>query len=349
MARPNKLWFRTARNAWFVTINGKKHNLGPDEQEAKRKFHELMAASVSESPVETSSKSHVLTVADIFEKFLDWCSKHRSPGTYEWSRYRVQMFIDALGKDVLMASDALRPFHLQEWIDKHEWSANYRRGIIAAVQRAYNWALRIGHLTANPIRFIEKPSATRREQVITPEEWPAIRDHYEEGDPFRDLLEFAWETGIRPEEVKKIEARHLQLASHRVVFPKQEAKGKRRPRVIFMTHRAEAIIIRLVQTRPEGLLFRNADGVAWTSYAINCRFCRLKKTLGTKYAAYSLRHGFATRKLEEGVDHLTVAAWMGHADATMLARVYSHVGERDTYLHEKLNGKPSANMDVPKN
>ena len=51
MARPNKLWFRTARNAWFVTINGKKHNLGPDEKEAKRKKRDTKKGQGDAAPL----------------------------------------------------------------------------------------------------------------------------------------------------------------------------------------------------------------------------------------------------------------------------------------------------------
>ena len=43
MARTPKPWFREDRQSWFVTINGERINLGPDEEEAKRQFHELMA------------------------------------------------------------------------------------------------------------------------------------------------------------------------------------------------------------------------------------------------------------------------------------------------------------------
>jgi integrase len=345
VARTPKPWFREDRQAWFVTINGERHNLGPDEKQAKRKYHELMAAP--EPKPSSAQPDNALSVAEIFEKFFDWSQKHRAEKTYEWLQYRIQMFITALGGSATMAVAALKPFHVVEWLDKHPtWSGNYRHGIIRAIQRPFNWAVKLGYIDVNPIRHVEKPQPTRREQVITPEQWPAIRDHYHHGDPFRDLLEFAWETGCRPQEIKKIEARHVQMAAHRVLFPKDEAKGKKRPRVIYMTPRAEAILANLLALRPTGLLFLNADGAPWTSYAINCRFCRLKKHLGTKYGLYAARHGFATRKLEEGIDHLTVAAWMGHADATMLARVYSHVGERDTYLHETLNGKPSKG-DMP--
>jgi hypothetical protein len=38
MARRSKPWFRKARRAWFVTINGEQHNLGPHKAEAYEPF-----------------------------------------------------------------------------------------------------------------------------------------------------------------------------------------------------------------------------------------------------------------------------------------------------------------------
>ena len=58
--------------------------------------------------------------------------------------------------------------------------------------------------------------------------------------------------------------------------------------------------------------------------------------VGTKYALTAIRHSFATRLLEGGCDHVTVSALLGHVDATMLSRVYSHVGERTDFLREEL-------------
>ena len=42
-----------------------------------------------------------------------------------------------------------------------------------------------------------------------------------------------WDTGARPKEVRQVEARHV-LGS-KWVFPRPEAKGKRKPRVIHLT------------------------------------------------------------------------------------------------------------------
>lgn len=365
MARPAKLWFRASRNAWFVEIRGKQHNLGADEVEAKRRFHALMA-----QPEPKPAPPPSLSIADICERFLEWCSRHRSAGTYQWSKCRIQWFINAIGNFARQPVDSLKPFHVVEWIDKHpDWSRTYRHGLIAAVQRPFNWAVRLGYIASNPIRFIEKPGVQRREQLITPADWITIRDHYPAGDAFRAVLEWAWECGARPQEAKGIEASHVQLDLHRIFIPKEEAKGKKKPRIIYMTPRAEEIIVQLTTLRPSGPLFLNAKGRPWTSFAMNCRFCRLQMALGRlrmkelgikpskakdpkvrekenrelqsahgiKFAAYSLRHGFCQRKLEDGLDIMTVASLMGHSGTQMIERHYSHMDKADKYLHASLN------------
>lgn len=204
------------------------------------------------------------------------------------------------------------------------------------MRRAFNWAEELGYVAADPVRKITKPAAGRREQVVTPDEFAAILSSYQPGDAFRDLLEFSWGTGCRPQEVKRVEARHVDLANHRVVFPPREAKGRKKFRVILTTPRAEEILTRLLRGARGGPVFRNAGGLAWTTSAVNCRFCRLKGKLGTKSALDSIRHGFATRKLEAGLDSITVAALLGHSDSAMLNRVYSHVSDHHGYLRDQL-------------
>ena len=340
MARTPKPWWREDRQSWFVTIEGTRYNLGPDEHEADREFHRLLSLpSAARAP--KASPPSGLTVAELLDKYLDWCQKHRAQRTYDWYKEHLQNFLDSLSSAAEFLVSDLKPYMVIEWADEHDsWGDNYRRGALIAVQRPFNWAVKLGHITASPIPYIEKPQATRREQVVTVEEWESIRDHYKKGDPFRDLLEFAWETGCRPQEVKAIEARHVQLAKHRVLFPAAEAKGKKRVRIIYMTTRAEEIVRKLLKARPKGILFLNTQGRAWNYESMNCRFMTLKKHLGVKYCGYAIRHGFATRKLEEGIDHITVAALMGHADAAMLSKVYSHIGDRHDYLREQLNREP---------
>jgi hypothetical protein len=41
--REPKPFFRKPSGTWYVQIGKKRHNLGPDEQVAKQKYHALMA------------------------------------------------------------------------------------------------------------------------------------------------------------------------------------------------------------------------------------------------------------------------------------------------------------------
>lgn len=79
MARQPKPWFRKDRKSWFVTVNGHRHNLGPDKKEAFERFYALMRQPVAKK---ISSESF----AAIADAFLDWTQQHRSGDTYEWYR-----------------------------------------------------------------------------------------------------------------------------------------------------------------------------------------------------------------------------------------------------------------------
>lgn len=59
-------------NAYFVTVRGARHNLGPDRKNAFRRFHELMATNDNPAPPAATAPTASLTVAEVFEKFLDW-------------------------------------------------------------------------------------------------------------------------------------------------------------------------------------------------------------------------------------------------------------------------------------
>jgi integrase len=82
---------------------------------------------------------------------------------------------------------------------------------------------------------------------MSPEDFATLLRMVKESDPFRDLLLFAWHTGCRPQEARHIEPRHVQLHAECIVIPKEEAKGKRRPRIIMLDATAVDIVSRLMQ------------------------------------------------------------------------------------------------------
>jgi integrase len=298
MARTAFPWFWEERNGWYVNKDGQRHPLGdhpagfPAPKKTKGKwnapppvmqaFHELMARSPEQKVVPKNvPTTSGPTVAEILDKYLDWCLKHRAGRTYEWYRDHLQGFLNHLGQSASMPVPELKPFHVIEWTDKHpDWSSAYRKGAIIAVQRPFNWASELGYIADSPVKKIKKPQPQRRDTPMSPEDFTAVLSRYEEGDPFRDLLLFAWHSGCRPQEARHIEPRHVHLAAECVVIPKEEAKGKRRARVILLHGPALEIVRRLLETRTEGKLFVNEDGLPWKRFAIANRFDRLHLALG---------------------------------------------------------------------
>ena len=189
MARRPKPWYRKARDAWFVTVNGVQHNLGAEKRAAFAQFYELMRAP---KPRPVSPRS----LAAIVDEFLEWTKRERSPDTFEWYRYRLQRLVDQYPA---MRPEELRPFHVQKWVDKYKLSVTSRRNYMRTIKRCLKWAVRQGYIERNPIAELEVPNAERRESVITEQQFREMLDLIR--DPtFRDLLVVTWETGCRPQE-----------------------------------------------------------------------------------------------------------------------------------------------------
>ena len=108
MARRPKPWWRKERKAWFVTIDGKQHNLGPNRPEAMQRFHTLMARR-------NQRRTAASAVVALYDRFPEWTQKHRATDTYEWYRQRLQLFAAHIGPGTRVVG--LRPFHVQEFID----------------------------------------------------------------------------------------------------------------------------------------------------------------------------------------------------------------------------------------
>ncbi len=329
--RQPKPFFRKQTKTWYVQIGKRQINLGRNKQEAWDKYHELMSSDVDLNYFES-------TVAQLLDTYLDWCQKRRSKGTYQNNRRYCASFIDCVGKRLRIRQ--LKPKHITEWIDLHpNWSGSSTNDAISIIQRAFNWAIKQGHIDRSPITYIEdKPTRTRRDVCYTTDQFRLILDTVSD-DIFGNLIEFMWETGCRPIEARIVEARHIDLKNKMVVLPEAQNKTRKGKRVIFLTDRAVEILIwQLGQTKEPGPVFRNRRGNPWTKDAINCRMVRVKKKLGMdRLCAYGIRHSFATEGLKNNVDPVSLSVLMGHSDVTMISRTYQHLARNPEYLLEQVN------------
>lgn len=337
---PQPFW-REARKCWYVQLGGKQIRLDPDRARAFDLYHELMARPAGTAAISRPGVSP--TVLEVLDAFLSWSHVSQAGKTHKWHLTWCRAFAASAPKGLTVAD--LRPHHLLEVSAAHpDWSDSTRNAFIRSIQRAIRWAHDHGLIEANPVQRVAKPAGGRREVVVTPGEFAALLDLFPDRE-FRDVLITAWETGCRPQELVRVEARHVDTANARWVLPPGESKGKRSARVVYLSDTAAEITRRLCEAHPTGPIFRNMDGRPWTCDAVKLRFQRKARRLGRKLCLYHFRHSFATRMLLAGVDAMVVAHWLGHRDTSMLGRVYGHLSQRPEFLHEKLRAanRPTAN------
>jgi integrase len=338
-----KPWLRKSNKTWYVQINGQQIALGTGKTAAFDKYAEIMRERNLGRSVNRCS------VHDIVTAYWQWFQANRATTTCETAKIILDSFQGFVPKGLKAVE--LRPFHIESWLKttrvKSPSTVNHRITFLIGMM---NWARRFGYIDANPIDNMDKPSPRIRQDFIPPDRFRELIGHAKK-QPFRDFLTVMLDSGARTEEMFKFEAKHFDAKSRRLVLPIIDSKGKRKSRVVYLPDDAFAIVKRLARQYPEGKLFRNTRGAAWTKDSINCQFRRMKRLMKMPgLCATVLRHSFAHYRLTMGQDSLTVSKLMGHADGRMLARRYGHL-EGSDYLQNAacqigLPASSSPNLDA---
>lgn len=281
----------------------------------------------------------MITFRELTEKYLAFVQIHRAKGTYGYHKNYISQYLAFLGDKAEMPANEMKPYNINEWVDtpkKKKWGDNYKRGAAVSINCVYNWAQKEGRIEHNPIKTAHKPPAVSRKTYAKQGDIDTYLAVIHPSDPFREFIIFAWACGCRPQELRHIEPRHVDLAGLRIMFPASESKGKREPRRILINKTTLPIIERLMALRTEGKLFRNKRGDPWTKYAVCERMYRLSKKTGVKLTAYDFRHGYITKKIKDGVNHMVIAPAVGHKDGSMIGKTYSHVSQEEDHLRAAL-------------
>ena len=353
MGRRAEPWYWRARDCWAVKLDGRRVILAKGKANrpaADADFHRLMAARGEVVPLTK------LSAGDVFDAFLEEVSGRVERGEGAQSTYDgyVRHLSSADGAFGVTRADALAPHDVHRWAHDRarRWGPTTRAGAVTAVKAAFRWAHRQGLLKTNPIAHLEKPTARRRLDVLSPDQARAVLAAAD--GPFRLFLTCLWLTGCRPGELATLEASGVDAAAGvlRVRDKIRKTTGKD-TREVHATAAALAIVVPLAEARPEGgPIFRNAKGNPWTRNAMACamRRIRAKTGLGKEATAYSFRHLWITDALAAGVSVIVAAELAGHRSTNMIASRYSHLAERRKLLGEaaaKVRPEGSGGVDAP--
>lgn len=267
-----KPFYRKNRQLWYVQLHGKQHNLGSDKEKAFELYFQLM----QQKPV-TNTVADCESVLAILDAYLIWCEQHRSPATYEWYRWRLQLFAESIPRHLTVSQ--MKPFHIQNWIDSQSgWGNGSKRNGCKAVQRAMRWAEQLGYIDRSPVAHMQKPPMGKREIIISDDEFQQLLANTT-NDALTDLLNVTWQTGCRPQESLRVEARHVDVKGSRWVISVTEAKTDI-VRVVYLTSEALSITKRQMAQFPVGPLFRNSHGGAWNKDSVANAIQRIQVRVG---------------------------------------------------------------------
>jgi integrase/recombinase XerC len=324
-------FYRSAKKAYYCQIGKRQFSLGPDEKEAWKKFHRLMADGAPAKPTEPP------TVILVCDQFLDFVQRTGKPDTYKWRRHFLQSFCKQFGT---LKVTELKPKHVTSWLNSRGWGASTRYSAIASVKRAISWAMDEGHcdgfLTDDPLRKLKKPAYARREVMLSEEDRQRIEAAVKDR-AFKRYLFALGQTGCRPGEIRTVTTDNVHGDTWVFTDHKETHHGK--PRVIFLNEAMRLLVTELVAENPTGPLFLNSRGKPWTQNAVRIRFRNLRLKLGLPKGsvAYCYRHAYATDMLHKGYDPLTVAQLLGHSSTKMLERHYAHLS--NDHLRKAVEGQ----------
>lgn len=337
------VWHRAFDGWWYVTLTegGRRRQIklvkAPNDKDSKARaerqaIDELAARQhADETAADDPGVPAWATAGHVVRAFLAHSRAEHSADTATWYENLLRPFADTFGK---VRVSRLRKKHVRAWLKAKAYNPTSQNRAVGALKRAFNWAVEEEHIPRNPVAHVRKAKSLVRERTLTADERTLILSSVKDA-AFRRFVEAMTLTGCRPGEVAKVTAADCDLGAGLWVFRKHKtAKQTGKPRLVYLPPEALALTKELAAAHPEGPLFRNSRGTAWTRNAVRTRFRRLRE----KYpalrgvVAYTYRASFATDALEGGVPDASVAALLGHTTTQTLHRFYNRLSARVEHL-----------------
>jgi len=314
-------------------INGRRYR-GSTKSTNKAEALRLEAAErIARSRNPGLELGEKLELADAFERFLAWASRHVKPRTHQRYRVSAKRLIAYFGAISIerMNTQAVESF---KSVRTGECTPAGVNRDLACLRTFRNWCGRMGY----PISqfhvqlFPEGPGNMR---IVSYEE---ERDYMQHADPLlRDITTIIVETGMRPGEVFGAQGEHVNLDERYIFVPTGKTRFARR--TIPLTNRVCGALCRLWKP---GKLF---EGVA-TNQIVMRRHKELCKRLEFDFRLYDFRHTYGSRMAMAGVDLMTLKELMGHSSITLTQRYCHPTPEHKRRAIEKMEGFNAGQQSV---
>lgn len=283
-----------------------------------------------------------------YESYRDHCEKHIIPTLgntrlCDITPKQLQLFFNAQARNGNRRTGGpLSPKSLR----------NMRVVLDVALKQALSEDL----MVSNPVPLtVIKSVKTRRVEVMTDDMQERIEQFlFENGHPYHAAIQMSLYTGIRRGEVCALRWRDYDEKTGRMTIRETVRRltdydaqpGDPKTKLVFnavktdSSHRSlvmPEIVQKLIRKqketfasehhipREEDFIFFSSSGGIIDPDNLQHYFAKILKQLGLEHVKFhAIRHTFATRAIENGIDVSTVSGILGHADVTTTTHFYVH-------------------------
>jgi len=296
-----------------------------EQIEAKRK------TDLAEGHAGLRRKAPTPRFIDAVHQFLEWSSFKHKPKTHESHR---------------MHCETLKRFFPGKWVDQitPETVEQFRLSRLREKRRNAKDESTVSPTTVNRaletlrliFNYLDMKSPTRKEMFSREEGQTRVVSVHEElayfreaSQPLRDIATIILQTGMRPGEVFRLEVRSLDFPHRTISNP--TGKTKAATRTVPMTSEVFEILQRRSKEACGRWVFCSPAGpgrpeqpdrpIKSVRKAHDAALVRA--AIQPHFRLYDLRHTYATRAAQAGIDVLTLSSLLGHTAVQMTSR-YVH-------------------------
>jgi integrase len=258
---------------------------------------------------------------DAMAQFLEHTRLHNAAGTTRRYETSAKPLNEAFGKKPLdgVTVEAIERYKSARL--KAQRAPATVNADLRCMKAMFNHFVRLKTLAQSPAAGVKLlPEGNEKTRVLSLEEERLYLAACPQ--PLHDVAILMISTGMRPEEIFRMKAENVNLEAGWVFNPYGKTKAARR--TLSLTRRAADVLKgRLGAIEGEYVFPRAGDSDRPMTRADRLHAKALKDSGIAHCRIYDLRHTFATRAAESGVDLVTLAALLGHSKIQMVLR-YAH-------------------------
>ena len=326
---------RKGSNAWWLAFSANGKQYQKSSNTANKKLAAVILgkikAEVHEGKWFDRDHARNYTFDDLFEKyFRDHASVHKQQSSIQRDRDSFAHLKESFSGITL---DRITSSGIEDYRNMRLSAGAAHSTILnelGLLRNAFNVAIRHWKwCRENPVSQVKlnlKPRHIDRWLTIEEEERLLAASKGQLNDQLSDIIVFALNTGMRKTEILSLRIQDIDL--QRKILTVMVSKNKEK-RGIPLNASAMDVLTRRTKVIPiSGYVFSTGHGTMVTPRNLSRSFVKAVTKAGIKdFRFHDLRHSFATRLAQNGVDLYKVSKLLGHRDITTSQRYAHHCPE----------------------